>query len=61
MILRISEASSLLGVSVSTLRRYDRQGIFKARRGPSNHRLYDVDDLKKIEHEILRKGGNENE
>mgnify|MGYP001606093211 CR=1 FL=1 len=34
-----------LGVSVETLRRWDRTGRLKAKRTPSNHRYYTEDDL----------------
>ena len=41
-ILTIKEAASLLGVSEPTLRRWDEQGKFTARRHPINgYRLYD--------------------
>lgn len=41
-ILTIKEAASLLGVSEPTLRRWDEQGKFTARRHPINgYRLYE--------------------
>lgn len=40
--LTIAEAASLLGVSVSTLRNWDRQNKLKPRRHPINrYRIYD--------------------
>jgi len=43
----ISEAARILGVSVSTLRRWDESGQFKAERTPAGHRRYDLNTLKK--------------
>jgi len=44
--LTVSEAAAFLGVSVSTLRNWDRSGKVKARRHPVNgYRLYDRDHL----------------
>ena len=42
----ISEASKELGVSISTLRRWDVSGRLKAEKTPSGHRRYDIAKLK---------------
>lgn len=49
-LLKIREASEMLGVNPETLRRWDREGSFKAIRiGKRGHRMYDeADILKKI-------------
>jgi len=45
-IITIKEAARLLGVSEPTLRRWDEQGKFRARRHPINgYRLYDRDKV----------------
>jgi excisionase family DNA binding protein len=47
--LKVKQASQLLGVSVSTLRNWDRQGKLRPVRNPMNgYRLYQRDDLEKI-------------
>ena len=47
--LKVKQASRLLGVSVSTLRNWDRQGKLRPVRNPMNgYRLYQRDDLEKI-------------
>lgn len=47
--LKVKQASRLLGVSVSTLRNWDRQGKLRPVRNPMNgYRLYRRDDLEKI-------------
>lgn len=49
-LLKIREAAEMLGVNLETLRRWDRDGTFKAIRiGKRGHRMYDEDEiLKKI-------------
>jgi len=42
----IGEFAKLVGVSVATLRRWDRSGILKASRRPTGHRYYTDADLK---------------
>ena len=44
----ISRASKELGVSMETLRRWEREGIFTSERTPGGHRRYDLDKLQKI-------------
>lgn len=41
----ITEASKHLGVSISTLRRWDKQGVLIAERTPSGHRRYDISKI----------------
>ncbi len=43
--LNITEAAEYLGVSVSTLRRWDKSKKLTARRLPNGHRRYSTDDL----------------
>ena len=49
-LLKIREAAEMLGVNPETMRRWDRDGTFKAIRiGKRGHRMYDeVEILKKI-------------
>ena len=44
----IGEFSRIVGISVKTLQRWDRLGILKPFRSPTNRRLYTVEHLKKI-------------
>lgn len=41
----INEASKRLGVSISTLRNWDKTGVLVAERTPKGHRRYDVNKL----------------
>ncbi len=55
-ILTIKEAASLLGVSEPTLRRWDEQGKFTARRHPINgYRLYDRSKVLAMRRKIFGK------
>lgn len=45
----VSEAANIIGVSVKTLQRWDRDGKLVANRTPSNRRFYTENQLKKIE------------
>jgi len=54
--LTIAEASKLLGVSISTLRNWDKQGKLKAYRNPMNkYRLYRKDYLEQILDKIIKR------
>jgi excisionase family DNA binding protein len=44
----ISEAARILGVSIATLRRWDKEGKLKAHRTPAGHRRYDLAQLKRL-------------
>lgn len=51
--LNITEAANLLGVSVSTLRNWDRQGKLKPRRHPINgYRMYDRAEIVRLKEQI---------
>lgn len=44
----ISKAADILGVSITTLRRWDAEGKLKAERTPAGHRRYDVRKLNQL-------------
>lgn len=51
--LTIAEAASLLGVSISTLRNWDRQGKLTPRRHPINgYRMYDRAEIVRLKEQI---------
>lgn len=48
-LLKIREAAEMLGVNLETLRRWDRDGTFKAVRiGKRGHRMYDEAEILKL-------------
>lgn len=52
----VGEAARRLGISIDTLRRWDRQGRIRTERDPANRRLVPVSEV-----ERLRSGGSEHE
>ena len=44
----IGEAARILGVSVPTLRLYDRKGLLLVRKNPANHREYSPLDIERL-------------
>ncbi|WII95355.1 IS607 family transposase [Moraxella haemolytica] len=44
-LISINEASKQLGVSISTLRRWDESGVLVAERTPKGHRRYDISTI----------------
>ena len=53
-LMTISEASRELGVSVSTLRRWDKSGQLAAEKTASGHRRYDISKLKPNSYRIFK-------
>lgn len=47
-IYKIGEFAKLLGVSLSTLRKWDREGILKAKRTPTDRRFYTEEQYKEF-------------
>lgn len=45
---KISEISKLYGISVDSLRYYERLGVLNPKRGENNYRLYSLNDLYKL-------------
>lgn len=48
----IGEASQILNKSISTLRRWDKEGKLKAHRGSRNRRYYDARDIEKLKKQL---------
>lgn len=46
--IRVGEAAKILGVSIKTLQRWDNTGLLKAKRTPTNHRFYTIEQLEKV-------------
>ena len=47
--LTISEASAQLGISIDTLRRWDKSGIIRAERNAAGHRIFDTEEIQRVE------------
>jgi predicted site-specific integrase-resolvase len=48
MLLSVKAASEKLGISIGTLREWEREGLIKPSRTPGKHRRYDEDELYKL-------------
>ncbi|WP_219844291.1 MULTISPECIES: DNA (cytosine-5-)-methyltransferase [unclassified Arthrobacter] len=46
--LTISEAAQVLDLSVDTLRRWDKGGLIRSTRSAQNHRLFDLDEIRRV-------------
>ncbi|MCL1838383.1 MAG: DNA (cytosine-5-)-methyltransferase [Propionibacteriaceae bacterium] len=46
---RISDAATALQVSVDTIRRWEKLGLIKAVRDGHNHRIFDIDELRRVQ------------
>ena len=44
----IKAAAEILGVSVETLRNWDKEGKLRAKRGKNGYRLYNISELEKF-------------
>lgn len=52
-LLTISQAATEIGVSVDTVRRWNKKGLVKAHRSEINHRLFNVDDVKSLHNKFF--------
>ncbi len=44
----VSDAAQELGISVDTIRRWEKKGLIRSVRGENNYRLFSVDELKRV-------------
>lgn len=54
---RLNEFAQLIGVSIYTLQRWDREGILKAKRSPTNRRYYTYEQY--LEFKGMKQGDDE--
>ena len=45
----IKEVAQQIGVTPATIRNWEKQGLFTARRGENNYRVYNFDDIRQLE------------
>lgn len=51
-IIPIAEASAFLKVSLDTIRRWEKKGLVKARRNENGHRLFSVNELRRLKEKV---------
>ncbi|MBO8440930.1 MAG: helix-turn-helix domain-containing protein, partial [Firmicutes bacterium] len=59
-IYNLSQAAKILNVSKGTLQRWDRQGLFIAKRTNTNRRFYTEEDINNYFEDSKRRGFNRN-
>lgn len=53
--LSISSTATELNVSTDTIRRWEKKGLIKSRRSNSNHRYFDIEEVKRLHNKVLGK------
>jgi DNA (cytosine-5)-methyltransferase 1 len=56
----ISDAADKIGVSVDTIRRWEKKGLIKSVRSGLNHRLFSVDEIMRVHEKMSGTGSDEN-
>ncbi len=51
-LLTVAEAAQQIGVSPDTIRRWDKKGLIKAQRSVLNHRIFDLEEIKRIHQKV---------
>ena len=53
-IFHISAVAQMIGIHQQTLRSYEKQGIIRPARSDGNTRLYSVNEIERLRHELVR-------
>jgi DNA (cytosine-5)-methyltransferase 1 len=56
----VTNAAQVLGLSVDTIRRWEKKGLIKASRSPDNYRLFDVSEIMRVHHKYTEKPAGSN-
>lgn len=56
----VHEAADILGVSADTIRRWEKKGLIQAIRDKKNHRLFDINELKRVQAKYVSPETGEN-
>ena len=59
-LLTISEAAEEIGVSADTIRRWEKKGLIKSARSDLNHRIFNVQEIKRIHNKVSGKHQSNN-
>lgn len=60
-LLSVSEASAAIGVSVDTIRRWNKKGLIKATRSELNYRLFNLVEIKRVHHKLFSSSEQKNQ
>ncbi len=59
-LLTVSEAADEIGVSCDTIRRWEKKGLIKSSRNENNHRVFSIDEIKRIHTKTSGSDSDEN-
>lgn len=59
-LLSVSEASAVIGVSMDTIRRWNKKGLIKATRSELNYRLFNLVEIKRVHDKLFGGTGQKN-
>jgi len=59
-LLTVSEAAEEIGVSCDTIRRWEKKGLIKSSRNENNHRVFSIDEIKRIHTKTSGSDSDEN-
>ena len=59
MFLSVHEASSKLGISIDTIRRWEKKGLIKATRSDKNHRMFNDSEILNLVNKLNNKSEQE--
>ena len=53
-------ASEQLGVSVDTIRRWDKKGLIKSIRDNQNYRIFDIEEIRRLHNKLYARSSENN-
>jgi DNA (cytosine-5)-methyltransferase 1 len=59
-LLSVHDASKIVGVSIDTIRRWDKKGLIKTQRSELNHRLFNLSELERVQNKVSGKHSGNN-
>src|SRR3989339_1397207 len=57
LLVTVGEAASKIGVSVDTIRRWDKKGLIKSNRMERNYRFFNIEEIERLNHKFNGTGG----
>lgn len=58
LLVTVGEAASKIGVSVDTIRRWDKKGLIKSNRMERNYRFFNIEEIERLNHKFNGTGGD---
>ena len=48
----VSDVANMIGVSIDTIRRWEKKGLIKAKRSNKNYRVFNIDEIERIHNKV---------